>query len=252
MAEQPRIRFIPGRPRPGPPRARTARRKAPRSWPRWCRPRRGRDRRGRDRLERVRRRQPRRGWARRRDRPRPGRLRRPPWREAAWPRRRRETRPEARLLLPILPLNSLSRRRLNAASHSMRAMRYRPRGIVWRRMARPRMLRAMDGSRGSTTTRSGLTRPRPRPGARPRCWPERSHSRALSTEVIRENPDHAGWTFGIITLDPALLDDAVERVNITLPRRVLCRLDALARAAGESRSGFIAHLTLEAPRRSRS
>ena len=69
--------------------------------------------------------------------------------------------------------------------------------------------------------------------------------------MIRQNPDHAGWTFGIITLDPALLDDAVERVNITLPRRVLCRLDALARAAGESRSGFIAHLTLEAPRRSR-
>jgi metal-responsive CopG/Arc/MetJ family transcriptional regulator len=38
-------------------------------------------------------------------------------------------------------------------------------------------------------------------------------------------------------------------VNITLPRRVLRRLDALARAAGESRSGYIAHLTLEEPRR---
>ena len=46
--------------------------------------------------------------------------------------------------------------------------------------------------------------------------------------------------------DPALLDDTIERVNITLPRRVLRRLDALAKAAGESRSGFIAHLTLEA------
>jgi metal-responsive CopG/Arc/MetJ family transcriptional regulator len=34
-------------------------------------------------------------------------------------------------------------------------------------------------------------------------------------------------------------------VNISLPRRVLQRLDALARSAGESRSGFIAHLTLE-------
>jgi hypothetical protein len=30
-----------------------------------------------------------------------------------------------------------------------------------------------------------------------------------------------------------------------LPRRVLKRLDALAKAAGESRSGYIAHLTLE-------
>lgn len=68
-------------------------------------------------------------------------------------------------------------------------------------------------------------------------------------EAIRRNPDFAGWTFGIITLDPALLDDTTERVNITLPRRVLKRLDALARAAGESRSGYIAQLTLQEPRR---
>ncbi|HMF67366.1 MAG TPA: type II toxin-antitoxin system HicB family antitoxin [Phyllobacterium sp.] len=64
-------------------------------------------------------------------------------------------------------------------------------------------------------------------------------------ETLRGNPDYAGWTLGVITLDPALLDDTVERVNITLPRRILRRLDALAQAAGESRSGFIAHLTLE-------
>jgi predicted RNase H-like HicB family nuclease len=66
-----------------------------------------------------------------------------------------------------------------------------------------------------------------------------------SLEAVSRNPDYAGWTFGIITLDPALLDDTIERVNITLPRRVLRRLDALARAAGESRSGYITHLTLE-------
>ena len=69
-----------------------------------------------------------------------------------------------------------------------------------------------------------------------------------SLEALRANPDYAGWTFAVITLDPALLDDTTERVNITLPRRVLKRLDALANAAGETRSGFIAHLTLE-PRR---
>lgn len=70
-----------------------------------------------------------------------------------------------------------------------------------------------------------------------------------SLEAVRANPDFAGWSFGVITIDPALLDDAVERVNITLPRRVLMRLDALAKAAGESRSGFIAQLTLEEPKR---
>lgn len=68
-------------------------------------------------------------------------------------------------------------------------------------------------------------------------------------DSIRTNPDYTGWAFGVITLDPEILDDAVERVNITLPRRVLKRLDAMAKAAGESRSGFIAHLTLEEPKR---
>ena len=69
-----------------------------------------------------------------------------------------------------------------------------------------------------------------------------------SLQAIRENPDYAGWSFGVLTVDPALLDDTIERVNITLPRRVLRRLDAMAKAAGESRSGYIAHLTLEEPR----
>ena len=64
-------------------------------------------------------------------------------------------------------------------------------------------------------------------------------------DEVRNNPAYEGWSFGVISLDPALLDDTTERVNITLPRRVLKRLDALARAAGESRSGYIAQLTLE-------
>ena len=70
-----------------------------------------------------------------------------------------------------------------------------------------------------------------------------------SLDAMRRNPAYAGWAFGVITIDPALLDDTTERVNITLPRRVLKRLDAQARAAGESRSGYIAQLTLEEPRR---
>ena len=66
-----------------------------------------------------------------------------------------------------------------------------------------------------------------------------------SLDAVRLNPEFAGWTFGVVSIDPALLDDTIERVNITLPRRVLSRLDAMAKAAGESRSGFIAQLTLD-------
>ncbi len=54
--------------------------------------------------------------------------------------------------------------------------------------------------------------------------------------------------FGVTVVDPTLLHDTTERVNITLPRRMLTCLGALARATGESRSGYITHLTLEEAR----
>ena len=66
-----------------------------------------------------------------------------------------------------------------------------------------------------------------------------------SLDAVRLNPEFSGWVFAVVAIDPALLDDTVERVNITLPRRVLKRLDALAEAAGSSRSGYVAQLTLE-------
>ena len=66
-----------------------------------------------------------------------------------------------------------------------------------------------------------------------------------SLDAVRLNPEFTGWVFAVVAIDPALLDDTVERVNITLPRRVLKRLDALAEAAGSSRSGYVAQLTLE-------
>jgi len=65
-------------------------------------------------------------------------------------------------------------------------------------------------------------------------------------EAIRATPEYAGWILSVLTIDPAALDDTVERVNVTLPRRVLRRLDEDARAAGETRSGYIAKLALRA------
>ena len=54
------------------------------------------------------------------------------------------------------------------------------------------------------------------------------------------NPDYAGWIWAVVPIDLAELSDKAERVNITLPARVLRRIDAAAKAAGESRSGYIA------------
>ena len=65
-----------------------------------------------------------------------------------------------------------------------------------------------------------------------------------SISVHQANPEYAGWIWAIVEIDPAVMDETVERINITLPRRILKRLDDKARAAGESRSGYIAHMTL--------
>ena len=54
-----------------------------------------------------------------------------------------------------------------------------------------------------------------------------------------------GWIWAVEKVDPSVLDDTLERVNTSLPRRVLHRLDARARSAGETRSGFIARMAVE-------
>ncbi len=67
-----------------------------------------------------------------------------------------------------------------------------------------------------------------------------------SIEALRAaHGELEGWLWALVKVDPAMLDDTLERVNISLPRRVLHRLDALARSAGETRSGFIARLAIE-------
>ena len=67
-------------------------------------------------------------------------------------------------------------------------------------------------------------------------------------ELLRAaHPDMSHWIWALVTIDPATLDDTLERVNISLPRRVLQRLDSQARRAGETRSGYIARMALEGP-----
>jgi predicted RNase H-like HicB family nuclease len=62
----------------------------------------------------------------------------------------------------------------------------------------------------------------------------------------RALPGYEGWSLGVVELDPALFDDSIERVNITLPKRVLRRLDDLATARRMSRGAFISELTMRA------
>ena len=63
---------------------------------------------------------------------------------------------------------------------------------------------------------------------------------------LQKKKEFKGWVWAIVEIDPALLSDEIERINITLPKKVLARLDAKAKKAGENRSAFIAHLALTA------
>ncbi len=58
------------------------------------------------------------------------------------------------------------------------------------------------------------------------------------------NLEFTGWVWAVVSVDLASLSDKAERINITLPARVLRRIDQAAKAAGESRSGYIARRAL--------
>ncbi len=59
------------------------------------------------------------------------------------------------------------------------------------------------------------------------------------------NPEFTGWTWALVEVDARLLDNTAERVNITVPRRILARIDNYASKLGESRSGFLVSSALE-------
>ena len=67
-----------------------------------------------------------------------------------------------------------------------------------------------------------------------------------SITYLQKKKEFKGYIWAIAEIDPSLLSDDIERVNISLPKRVLARLDAKAKSAGENRSAFIAHLAISA------
>lgn len=52
--------------------------------------------------------------------------------------------------------------------------------------------------------------------------------------------------WAVVGVDLAALSGKSRRLNISLPERVLRRIDAAAKKSGESRSGFLARIALDA------
>lgn len=65
-----------------------------------------------------------------------------------------------------------------------------------------------------------------------------------SIEDLKDQEDYAGAIWAIVDVDLSQLDPTPERVNISLPRFVLKRIDTHATARNEKRSGFLARAAL--------
>lgn len=61
----------------------------------------------------------------------------------------------------------------------------------------------------------------------------------------RADPGFADGVWAVVEIDVARFDGKAEKINITVPRRVLARIDDYAREHGATRSGFL----VEAARR---
>jgi len=63
-------------------------------------------------------------------------------------------------------------------------------------------------------------------------------------ERLIANPDYAGGIWALVDVDLALLDGTPERINISLARSVLAKIDRYTASRHETRSGFLARAAL--------
>ena len=68
---------------------------------------------------------------------------------------------------------------------------------------------------------------------------------SIPIEEHKGNPDFADGTWALVDVDLSKLSGKRQRINVTIPERILNRIDLFASACGESRSGLIAAATME-------
>lgn len=65
-----------------------------------------------------------------------------------------------------------------------------------------------------------------------------------AASAARNDEERAGWIVALVSVPAEALDGAMERINISMPRRVLHAIDRAASEQGKSRSGFLAEAGL--------
>jgi predicted RNase H-like HicB family nuclease len=69
--------------------------------------------------------------------------------------------------------------------------------------------------------------------------------KARPMEALMQDSEYKGWAWGVVDVDLADFEDTIERVNITLPRRVLTQIDRYTERRHENRSSFLLRAALE-------
>ena len=64
-------------------------------------------------------------------------------------------------------------------------------------------------------------------------------------DELRKDRRFRGWIWAVVDVDLSKLADRTERINITMSKRLLRRVDAHARKMGETRSGLLARGAME-------
>ncbi|MBU2809480.1 type II toxin-antitoxin system HicB family antitoxin [Acidithiobacillus ferrooxidans F221] len=70
-----------------------------------------------------------------------------------------------------------------------------------------------------------------------------------SLAEYQADPDYAGGVWAVVEVDVSRVEGKTEKVNITLPRNLIRRIDEAARTRGSSRSGFLAEAARQALRK---
>lgn len=62
---------------------------------------------------------------------------------------------------------------------------------------------------------------------------------ARSLDEHQANPEFAGWIWAVVDAPVEKYFGPADKINITVPRLILARIDDYAKAHGQSRSGFL-------------
>lgn len=71
---------------------------------------------------------------------------------------------------------------------------------------------------------------------------------ARSLAEHQADPDFAGWIWAVVEVPVERYFGPAEKINITLPRLLLAKIDGYAKAHGATRSGFLAEAARAAMR----